>query len=355
MEDDVSESVLAVESPTKMTAGEDAKSMVELVMLAMWEQCAEKGLFRYDVTACSTKTLPGLYGFLLQLNEGRATKKRPTEFRVDRVVQEFDEKKFNFTKVSMQEVLFQIDFSASHETEIDPDATAGRSPDLVMINVSPIEYGHILLVPRVLDRLTQTITPHTMKLALQFTAAVGTPYFRLGYNSLGAYATINHLHFQGYYLLAPYPVERSPTIPLSHSFLHSEHISLSKLAGYPVQGWVFEMTEAFDQAVLSMAEVVGRVCMQLQEMNIPHNVLICDCGARVFVWPQCYAEKQSMGVVPEKLLDTGVNPAAFEIAGHVILKRRTDYEDMTQRDVCDLLSAVSLTEERFEALTESLT
>lgn len=54
---------------------------------------------RYDVTACPTKVVPGLYGFVAQLNEGRYSKKRPTEFRVDQVVQPFDPNKFNFTKV----------------------------------------------------------------------------------------------------------------------------------------------------------------------------------------------------------------------------------------------------------------
>jgi hypothetical protein len=43
--------------------------------------------------------VPGLYGFVAQLNEGRYSKKRPTEFRVDQVVQPFDPAKFNFTKV----------------------------------------------------------------------------------------------------------------------------------------------------------------------------------------------------------------------------------------------------------------
>ena len=42
---------------------------------------------RYDVTACPTKVVPGQYGFVAQLNEGRYSKKRPTEFRVDQVVQ----------------------------------------------------------------------------------------------------------------------------------------------------------------------------------------------------------------------------------------------------------------------------
>lgn len=31
----------------------------------------------------------------------------------------------------------------------------GASPNLVLINVSPIEYGHVLLVPRVMDDLPQ--------------------------------------------------------------------------------------------------------------------------------------------------------------------------------------------------------
>jgi hypothetical protein len=64
------------------------------------------------------------------------------------------------------------------------------------LQVSPIEYGHVLLIPRVLDRLPQMIDPESFLLALQMAAEAASPYFRLGYNSLGAFATINHLHFQ---------------------------------------------------------------------------------------------------------------------------------------------------------------
>ena len=35
-----------------------------------------------------------------------------------------------------------------------------------------------------------------MLLALHFCQEAQNPYFRLCYNSLGAYATVNHLHFQ---------------------------------------------------------------------------------------------------------------------------------------------------------------
>lgn len=69
-------------------------------------------------------------------------------------------------------------------------------PLQVLINVSPIEYGHVLLVPHALDCLPQAATASTLMQALHFAREADNPYFRVGYNSLGAYATINHLHFQ---------------------------------------------------------------------------------------------------------------------------------------------------------------
>jgi diadenosine tetraphosphate (Ap4A) HIT family hydrolase len=84
----------------------------------------------------------------------------------------------------------------SINSKFSTEGTASRNPHVVLINVSPIEYGHVLLVPRILDSLPQQISPDLLQLALEMTAESDNPYFRCGYNSLGAYATINHLHFQ---------------------------------------------------------------------------------------------------------------------------------------------------------------
>lgn len=43
----------------------------------------------------------------------------------------------------------------------------------MFINVSPIEYGHVLLVPRALDNLPQLVGPDTLLLALQFAREAG--------------------------------------------------------------------------------------------------------------------------------------------------------------------------------------
>ena len=175
------------------------------------------------------------------------------------VVQPFDGAKFNFTKALQKEVLFQFEAAdmPGVGTGFAPMAPVPSSPNLVnalapaslhpspqfrpacvvpvqavassakglgvwprsgkvvvadvplssgltgsigksqvFINVSPIEYGHVLLVPRALDRLQQLVDPASLRLALQFAREAGNPYFRLAFNSLGAYGTVNHLHFQ---------------------------------------------------------------------------------------------------------------------------------------------------------------
>jgi GDP-L-galactose phosphorylase len=75
--------------------------------------------------------------------------------------------------------------------------------------------------------------------------------------------------------------------------------------------------------------------------------MIFDRGARVMVFPQCFAEKQARGEVPEDVLETGVNPACFEIAGHIVYKRQEDYVHASQEAACRLLAEVSLPEARF--------
>lgn len=337
-------------NPTKLPLQEDAVPTDFFInlLLGQWEDRMTQGLFRYDVTACETKVIPGNLGFVAQLNEGRHLKKRPTEFRVDRVLQPFDSAKFNFTKVGQEEVLFQFENSGSDDSYFLRSAAvtvADRAPNVVAINVSPIEYGHVLLIPRVLDHVPQRIDQESFLLALHMAAEAASPYFRLGYNSLGAFATINHLHFQAYYLTVPFPVEKAATqrIPLAEGGIKSG-VKVSKLMNYPVRGLVFEEGNTLND----LANVVSSACIWLQDNNVPYNVLISDSGRKIFLFPQCYAEKQALGEVSQELLDTQVNPAVWEISGHIVLKRRDDYEEASEASAWRLLAEVSLSEARFE-------
>ena len=336
-------------------------SPFDRILLSAWEDRFAAGLFRYDVTAVKTKVVPGGCGFVAQFNEGRATKKRPTEFAVDEVCQAFDANKFNFTKADKSEILFAFR-DARAETEALESASKTRgstfdaarlveddgiSPTVVLINVSPIEYGHVLLCPRVLERLPQRVSPETLLPPLLMAAESRNPYFRVGDNSLGAYATINHLHFQAYYLMEAFPIERAPTRRLPARVYptkrHRHGIKVSETTGYPVRCVCFERGDGFE----SLAQMVGVACQRLQETNVPFNLLIADHGARVFLIPQKFSQRIAKGEVPEDVVATGVNPAVFEISGHLLYKTREDYDACSQAAAQRMLECASLTEEDF--------
>ncbi|KFK27113.1 hypothetical protein AALP_AA8G336300 [Arabis alpina] len=332
---------------TCKNVGEKTESPVnflESLVLGEWEDRFQRGLFRYDVTACETKVIPGKYGFIAQLNEGRHLKKRPTEFCVDKVLQPFDGNKFNFTKVGQEELLFQFEASSNDDCEIrffpNMPLDADNSPSVVAINVSPIEYGHVLLIPRVLDCLPQRIDHNSLLLALQMATEAANPYFRLGYNSLGAFATINHLHFQAYYLAMQFPIEKAPSSKITTT---DNGVKISKLLNYPVRGLLFEG----GNSMKDLSDTVANASVCLQNNNIPFNILISDSGKQIFLLPQCYTEKQALGEVSSKLLDTQVNPAVWEMSGHMVLKRKEDYEGASEENALSLLAEVSLSEERF--------
>ncbi|KAL0659836.1 hypothetical protein Bca4012_080421 [Brassica carinata] len=324
-------------------AREPPVAFLESLVLGEWEDRYQRGLFRYDLTACVTKVIPGKYGFIAQLNEGRHLK-RPTEFRVDKVLQSFDGSKFNFTKVSQEELLFQFEVGEDSEARFFPciPLVAENSPSVVAINVSPIEYGHVLLIPRVLDCLPQRMDHKSMLLALHMASEAKNPYFRVGYNSLGAFATINHLHFQAYYLAMPFPLEKASSKEMM--IATDTGVKISELLSYPMRGLLFEGGNSMQD----LSDTVSDACVCLQNNNVPFNVLISDCGRRIFLMPQCYAEKQALGEVSTEVFESQVNPAVWEISGHMVLKRKEDYEGATEEKACRLLSDASLSEERFK-------
>jgi len=326
------------------------QSLLDSLTIAEWESKMEQGLFRYDVTSCPTHVMPGDFGFIAQLNEGRAAKKRPTEFQVDKVVQAFDDGKFNFCKAGQNEILFTFEEQQDEHSNVEFEEAfvVAGSPNLVMINVSPIEYGHILLVPRVLDKLQQLVTPDTLLLALQFAHEANNPYMRVGYNSLGAYATINHLHFQAYYLSAAMPLERARTELIAKKKHGKSTIRVERLVDYPVNGLVFESSGDLEDT----ATLIGGFCQRLAAKNIPHNMLIVDKGARVFILPNAFSQRKARKELPEDILESQVDPAVFEISGHQLMKRREDYEGMDEAWVVRLLRCASFDEERFDEVID---
>jgi hypothetical protein len=108
----------------------------------------------------------------------------------------FDAAGFHFNKPFLaKEVLWEGDL-------------AGK-PARLLYNKFPFARLHGLLVPEPARELPQYLTPelHGWAWNVCARAAAAIPGFCLAYNSYGAHASVNHLHFQSFVQAAPLPVQ----------------------------------------------------------------------------------------------------------------------------------------------------
>ena len=152
---------------------------------------------------------------------------------------------------------------------------------------------------------------------------------------------------QAYYMNAPFPIERVPTVCIQQK-KRKRGLKISSLCNYPVRALVYELGSSLEE----MAVAVGAAAQELERRNIPFNILIADSGARLFLMPQCFGERQARNEVARELLELQVNPAVWEISGHIVLKRKEDYEAATESSAWNLLVQVSLSEEKFEEVKQ---
>lgn len=61
-------------------------------------------------------------------------------------------------------------------------------------------------------------------------------------------------------------------------------VIVSKLLNYPVRGFSFEGGNG--STVRDLSDAVVNSCISLQNKNIPFNILIAQCGKKIFLFPQ---------------------------------------------------------------------
>eukprot|EP00058_Branchiostoma_floridae_P027833 XP_002613324.1 hypothetical protein BRAFLDRAFT_118724 [Branchiostoma floridae] len=278
-----------------------SRSKFDEELCRRWDEAMEAGMFRYKLDALQTKILPGTLRFVAQLNVKRAQERRAPQ-NIIGMNHPFDPKKFNFTKIKPGEVLFELcperDSSHQENERVSQNGTASdeaptskkvkKSSHVVIINVSPLAYGNILLVPSLQDCQPQVLTEEALLLAIEMTLLSQHQGFRMGFNSLCAYSSVNHLHFHGYYLEHELGTESCVTVPF-HSSIHVLN------SDYPALGFAFQLQ---GKDVTGLARQVYKVANYLQSHEIAHNVFMTrgtqfgeDANSpnrtlRVFLWPR---------------------------------------------------------------------
>ncbi|XP_009209204.1 GDP-D-glucose phosphorylase 1 [Papio anubis] len=321
------------------------QSPFDAALCSAWKQRVELGLFRYRLRELQTQILPGAVGFVAQLNVERGVQRRRPQ-TIKSVRQAFDPEQFNFNKIQPGEVLFRL------HREPDLPGTLLQEDILVVINVSPLEWGHVLLVPEPARGLPQRLLPGALRAGIEAVLLSLHPGFRVGFNSLGGLASVNHLHLHGYYLAHRLPVEQAPSEPLDPG----GHLHL--LQGLPAPGFLFYTRGPG----LDLESLICRVCRAtdyLTDHEIAHNLFVTRgappgktspssalTGVRVILW----ARKSCFGIKDGEAF----NVALCELAGHLPVKTSQDFSSLTEAAAVALIQDCRLPPSQAEEVQAAL-
>ncbi|KAL5008736.1 hypothetical protein ScPMuIL_014317 [Solemya velum] len=216
--------------------------------------------------------------------------------------------------------------------------------DLIIINVSPMEYGHVLIVPDVYSLEPQVLTVKSLELALEtilLSNHRSVRGFHVGFNSLCAFASVNHLHLHAYYLEHELFVE---TCPVQH--LCGDLYELDEM---PVKGFAFQL---HGSTVQKLARTLHKVTSCLHDQEIAHNLHLSQGTVfgtdktetiRIFLWP----ERKLL--VRENDL-AAFNAAFVELAGHLPIKVAELFDGLTEESINETIRSAALEDGEYGAL-----
>lgn len=299
---------------------------LESVIGYLWHERMGSGrIFKYDLNGVKRKSL-GLFD--LRYIPGRGAKRKEGRSAPTTVLAPFDASAFNFTSIPAESGERMMRLAL-------PDGTM----DLI-VNINPFEDGHFIAVPGQSEARPQYLTSRDLLLALELSHLSRTPRFKLIYNSRGAYASVNHSHFQGFSYTGVGGEER---MPIERAALKTvakvSDVTVATVVGYPAEAVVF-----FSPDMKKLALSAAGYVKILQERNIPHNLLITK--DRIYVMPRAF-QKDYSATVDDYYI------AAIELAGEVVLHTEDAYRGVTERDIIKAITEISLPGDEFRTTIRS--
>lgn len=275
-----------------------------------------------------TRKIPGKKGYIGVMCPSRADKKRPT-VSFNKVLEQFNLEQFHFGKVGLVETLFKIKHLNGGESSI-------------IINNSPYERCHSLMVYELEKRFPQMLTVDALRSAFEVALMSSHPGFRMLYNGICACASVNHLHFQMYY--TPNYALNLETWPL-RNLAHNTLFKMEDDA--PLPAWVVYIDEK------NYADVAQRLIQftdLLLKQNIAHNLAVireAETGKlRVFLW----ARKPTVGTRDYSEFHVAVT----ELVGHCYYGEEEKWSSDTEVEIESELKQFALDDQTYQTLSNEL-
>ena len=234
------------------------------------------------------------FNHLRSFRPRRITARAPAGIHVD-----FDETGFHFNKGFMQKEAFWA-------------GTLGGKEATLYYNKYPFVDFHGLLVPERERRLPQFLTLEHHNYVWELTSQLAETLdgVGFGYNSIGAFASVNHLHFQMFLKPQGFPV-------MDAVWRHN-----GGGESYPAQ------CLAFDEPGAAWG------CIQmLHSDEIAYNLLYVP--GRLFVFPRL-----KQGAYPQPAWTSGFT--WHELAGGIVVFNREDYESLDESAIREELARLAV-------------
>uniref|UniRef100_A0ACD5YKS2 Uncharacterized protein n=1 Tax=Avena sativa TaxID=4498 RepID=A0ACD5YKS2_AVESA len=308
-------------------ADQGSPSLLDTIILSQWENFSQEGQLAYDVTACKLKVIEGERDFVIQMNDkwNSFLLKEYGNF-----THPFGCLKPNSTR-SCEELLLCIAEGDKNEPEVVPSTTPPNDGLLLLANEYPVEYGHIFLVPNVINRLSSFWDKRMFELITKVASEVNSTTFRVFFDD-GTSIVPNNMLFQACYFANPLPVESASTVPI-HDRKARSGIRVYETVDYPLKALLFTSNNRN-----ALANVVREACLALHKDNTAHSLMISNNGRNVFLFPQV------------KNLVTGCYLSAWECCGYFVYHTKVDFDRASEAEISNKMASFSFEDGAFEDL-----
>ncbi|MBU1124947.1 MAG: HAD family hydrolase, partial [Candidatus Omnitrophica bacterium] len=213
----------------------------------------------------------------------------------------------------------------------------------ILINVNPFLEGHILIVPERAMNHRQYFIPQVASVGLGILRMVGLRSYKVAFNSIGAFASINHLHLQA----LDYGRERIPVENAARSILFKRRgVTVEALADWMVRT---VLLSSDDEIMLGRELLAFASVLHAEEQ--PFNIIFTYAAPRyyAYVFPRKFQGPSKFG--------TGV--AYLELGGEVLFVKQEDkgmgeslkvYEEAMESALADEIARVGISDREFDSI-----
>ncbi|XP_067613432.1 GDP-D-glucose phosphorylase 1 isoform X2 [Eurosta solidaginis] len=218
-------------------------------------------VFAYNLNITKSKFLEGNNHVYTAYNPER-TRLRRLPQTITCMRPAFDEDQFNFKKINPLELLLSVPYESSDISMI--------------INKSPLTKYHTLICPDVAAGQPQCLTRVALKFSISFLLNIAEEEektFRIGFNSPGALASVNHLHLHLLHIMPDLYIDNAELQALSPTNIFRLSPKM------PTEAICFLFKKSNDDVTFNLQlEHLYNFIVWLCDHDIPHNL---------FMTPKC--------------------------------------------------------------------